>query len=188
MKALFPALVVVAGGLIGVASINAHAADGTITIQGAVSDTTCSINGAATGTPADIAVVLPTVPAGSLSTAGAVAGTSNPSDIKMVLSGCSGAATKAIAHFENGTTVDQTSGYLKNMASTGGAQNVEVRLLNANMLPINIVNGANNDIASNGAAISAGSATLQYFAQYFATGKAQAGTLSTSVQYTMQYQ
>jgi major type 1 subunit fimbrin (pilin) len=29
---------------------------------------------------------------------------------------------------------------------------------------------------------------LKYFAQYFATGKAQAGSVSTSVQYTMQYQ
>ncbi len=188
MKSLFPKLAVVAGGLIAVASINAFAADGTISITGTVSDTTCSINGMATGTSADMSVTLPTVQSGSLSATGAVAGTSNPSDIKMTLSGCSGTATKAVAHFENGTTVDQNSGYLKNMAATGGAQNVEVRLLNASMQPINIVSGANNDLASNGATITGGNATVQYFAQYYATGKAVAGTVSTTVQYTMQYQ
>jgi len=188
MKLRLSTLVLVAGGLFGIASLNARAADGTITIQGSVSDTTCSINGAASGTPADISVTLPTVQAGSLASAGAVAGTSNMGDIQMVLSGCSGAASKAIARFENGSTVDQSSGYLKNMASANGAQNVQVRLLNASMQPINIVTGQNNDIASNGMAITGGSAVLKYFAQYFATGKAQAGSVSTSVQYTMQYQ
>ena len=188
MKLRLPTLVIVASGLIGLTSLNARAADGTITIQGAVSDTTCSINGAASGAPADISVTLPTVQAGSLAAAGAVAGTSNPGDIQMTLSGCSGAATKAVARFENGTTVDQASGYLKNMSGAGGAQNVQVRLLNASMQPINITSGANNDIASNGTAISGGSASLRYFAQYYATGKAQAGNVSTSVQYTMQYQ
>ncbi|GAB7524688.1 fimbrial protein [Paraburkholderia sp. 2C] len=188
MKLRLSTLVLVAGGLFGIASLNARAADGTITIQGSVSDTTCSINGAASGTPADISVTLPTVQAGSLASAGAVAGTSNMGDIQMVLSGCSGAATKAIARFENGSTVDQSSGYLKNMASANGAQNVQVRLLNASMQPINIVTGQNNDIASNGTAITGGAAVLKYFAQYFATGKAQAGSVSTSVQYTMQYQ
>ncbi|CAB3761031.1 fimbrial protein [Paraburkholderia solisilvae] len=188
MKLRFSTLVLVAGGLVGIASLNAHAADGTITIQGSVSDTTCSINGATSGTPADISVTLPTVQAGSLASAGAVAGTSNAGDIQMVLSGCSGAATKATARFENGSTVDQSSGYLKNMSGTNAAQNVEVRLLNVNMQPINILTGQNNDIDSNGTAITGGSAVLKYFAQYYATGKAQAGSVSTSVQYTMQYQ
>ncbi|MFC0399725.1 fimbrial protein [Paraburkholderia rhizosphaerae] len=188
MKLRFSAFVLAAAGVIGIASLNAHAADGTITIQGMVSDTTCSINGTATGAPADISVTLPTVQAGSLASAGAVAGTSNAGDIQMVLSGCSGAATKAVARFENGPTVDQSSGYLTNMAGAAGAKNVEVRLLNANMQPINILSGQNNDVNTNGTAISGGSAVLKYFAQYYATDKAQAGTVSTSVQYTMQYQ
>src|ERR1700754_2677360 len=124
MKLRLSTLVLVAGGLFGIASLNARAADGTITIQGSVSDTTCSITGAASGTPADISVTLPTVQAGSLASAGAVAGTSNMGDIQMVLSGCSGAATRAVARFENGTTVDQSSGYLKNMSGRNAAQNV----------------------------------------------------------------
>jgi major type 1 subunit fimbrin (pilin) len=167
---------------------NARAADGTITINGAVTDTTCSINAVPNGSPANVTTTLPTVDAGALAAAGATAGTSNLGDLKLALSGCSGTATKAVARFENGPTVDQSNGYLVNQAVSAPAQNVEVRLLNANMQPINILTNTNNDIATNGAAISAGAATLNYFAQYFATGKAQSGAVNTQVQYTMQYQ
>jgi major type 1 subunit fimbrin (pilin) len=180
--------ILVAAGMIGLFASSARATDGTITINGTVTDTTCSINGTTSGNPANVSVTLPPVPTGSLATAGAVAGTSNASDILFNISGCTGAATKAVAHFENGPTVDQTSGYLTNQASTTPAQNVQVRLLNAAMQPINIVNGTNNVLATNGATITSGNAALQYFAQYYATAKAQAGNISTSVQYTMQYQ
>ena len=182
---------IVSAAVIGFAaflSTAAQAADGTITINGSVSDTTCSINGAASGTPADLAVTLPTVQAGSLATAGATAGMSNLGDLRFALSGCSGAATKAVARFENGPTVDQSSGYLTNQASASPAQNVQVRLLNGNTQPINILSGDNNNLATNGATITGGAATLNYFAQYYATGKVLPGNVNTSVQYTMQYQ
>jgi major type 1 subunit fimbrin (pilin) len=188
MKRKIPALIAVALTSVAVMSIDAHAADGTITITGTVSDTTCSINGVTSGSPADIAVTLPTVPAGALATSGAVAGISGAGNIQMVLSGCSGAATKAVARFENGSTVDQANGYLQNQATGTPAKYVEVRLLNANMQPINIVSGMNNDINTNAATIVGGNAVVNYFAQYYATGKAQAGSVATSVQYTMQYQ
>ncbi|SAK49810.1 fimbrial protein [Caballeronia hypogeia] len=166
----------------------AHAADGTISIAGAVSDSTCSINSVANGSPANVAATLPTVSAGALSSAGATAGMSSLGDITLKLSGCSGTATKVVARFENGPTVDQGSGNLVNQASASPAANVQVRLLNQNMQPINILTNANNDVASNGAAISGGAATLNYFAQYYATGKASAGSVNTSVQYSVQYQ
>jgi major type 1 subunit fimbrin (pilin) len=187
-KRIIPAAAFVALGIVSLLSSKAHAADGTITINGAVSDTTCSINGVTAGSPANITATLPTVPTGSLSAAGATAGTSNLGDIQMALSGCSGVATKAVARFENGPTVDQSSGYLINQSGGSPAQNVEVRLLNAQQQPINILTNANNDIATNGTAISGGAAVLNYFAQYYATGKAQPGSVNTTVQYTMQYQ
>ena len=84
--------------------------------------------------------------------------------------------------------MDQSSGYLTNQASASPAQNVQVRLLNANTQPINILTGGNNTLATNGATITGGAATLNYFAQYYATGKAQPGNVNTSIQYTMQYQ
>ncbi|SPB12853.1 fimbrial protein [Caballeronia novacaledonica] len=187
-KRIILAAALVSMSVVALTSMNAHAADGTIAITGAVSDSTCSINGAASGTPANISVTLPVVNVSALSAAGATAGTSNLGDITLSLSGCSGAATKAVARFENGPTVDQSSGYLVNQSMGSPAGNVEVRLLNAQMQPINILTNANNDVASNGATISGGVATLNYFAQYFATGKATPGLVSTSVQYTMQYQ
>ena len=190
MKSFIPALAVVTGSVLGLASLGAHAADGTMTFTGTITDTTCSINGMASGTPADVAVTLPTVSASTLASAGSVAGTSSPTQMVLALTGCSGTATKAVATFENGPTVDQTTGNLSNQtaAGSGGAKNVQVRLLNASLLPIDITTGSNNDIANNGTAISGGTGNLKYFAQYYATGAATAGAVNTSVQYTMQYQ
>jgi|HubBroStandDraft_5_1064220.scaffolds.fasta_scaffold22952_3 major type 1 subunit fimbrin (pilin) len=188
MKSFISAFALVTGVLLGLASVSAQAADGTITFSGTVSDSTCSINGAASGTPANMAVTLPVVPASSLSATGATAGTSAATDLVFNLTACTGAATKAVAVFENGSNVDQSNGTLKNTATTAPAQNVQVQLLNASLLPINIVTGSNNDIASNGATISGNAASLKYFAQYYATGKAQSGAVATTVQYTMQYQ
>jgi len=169
-------------------ALNAQAADGTITFNGTITDTTCSINGVSSGTPADVTVTLPTVPAGTLAAAGDTAGVSGPSDIHFALSGCTGAATKAIARFENGPTVDQASGNLVNQAGAGGATNVQVQLLNSKFEPINVTTNSNNDLAANGADISSGSGDLTYFGQYIATGAATSGTVDTSVQYTMDYQ
>jgi major type 1 subunit fimbrin (pilin) len=188
MKSILPALAAVTGGLLGLASLGAQAADGTISFTGTVSNTTCSINGTASGTPANLSVVLPTVSAGTLSAQGSVAGTSGPSDMTLALTGCTGGATKAIATFENGPTVDQANGYLTNQATTGPANNVEIRLLNASLQPINITTGLNNAIDGNGATITSGSGNLKYFAQYYSKGAVTPGAVSTSVQYTMQYQ
>ncbi|MGF6898824.1 fimbrial protein [Paraburkholderia sp. GAS348] len=182
MKAILPVLAI--GGLLGLASLGAHAADGTITITGTVTDTTCSINGIAAGSDANKSIVLPNVTASSLAALGATAGTSNPTDLEFKLSGCT-TGTKAIANFENGTTVDQASGNLKN---SGTAQNVQIQLLNAGMNPINITTNSNNQLATDGGAITGGAADLKYYARYYSTGKATAGTVNTSVQYTMQYQ
>lgn len=184
MRSIFPALAV-AAGLSGLTSLGAYAADGTITITGTVTDTTCSINGTKSGTPADKTVALAPVSSGTLPALGVTAGTSSATDLVLTLSGCGASTTKAIARFENGPTVNANSG---NLINAGNAGNVEVRLLNAQLKPINLTTNAGNLIATNAAAVSGGAATLKYYAQYYATGKASAGTVNTSVQYTMQYQ
>ena len=168
------------------ASTGASAADGTITFTGAVTDTTCSIDAKTAGAPADKNVTLPTVTSSTLASTGATAGSTAATDLTFALSGCS-TETKAVARFENGPTIDQSTGYLMNQAPAG-AQNVQVRLLNASHLPINVVTGANNDMAGNGVAIVSGAADLKYFAEYYATGAATAGPVNTSVQYTVDYQ
>jgi major type 1 subunit fimbrin (pilin) len=182
MKATFSALAI--GGLLGLASLGAHAADGTIVITGALTDTTCSINGNAAGTDASKTITLPTVSAGSLAAMGQTAGTSQPSDLEFKLTGCS-AGAKAIASFENGPTVDQDTG---NLTNGGTAANVQVQLLNGNLQPINITTNSNNQLETNGSAINAGVADLKYYARYYATGAATAGSVNTSVQFSMQYQ
>lgn len=182
MKAIFPALAL--GGLLGLASIGAHAADGTITITGTITDTTCSINGNTAGSDFTKAIILPTVTASSLSESGQTAGTSQPSDLEFKLTGCS-SATKAIAQFENGPTVDQNTGNLNN---SGTAQNVQVQLLNGDMAPIDIRTNSNNDLATNGVAVTGNAADLKYYARYFAKAAATAGTVNSTVQFSMQYQ
>jgi len=170
---------------IALASTGANASDGTITFTGSVTDTTCSIDTKVAGA-ADKNVTLRPVTASTLASKGQTAGTTDGTDMTFVLSGCS-TETKAVAHFENGPTVASDTGYLINQAPNG-AKNVQVRLLNASRLPINILTGENNDMAGNGVAIVSGAADLKYFAEYYATGKATAGPVNTSVQYTVDYQ
>ncbi|MGB8419910.1 type 1 fimbrial protein [Paraburkholderia sp.] len=56
------------------------------------------------------------------------------------------------------------------------------------MNPITITTNSGNQLATEGAAITGGAADLKYYARYYATGAATAGTVNTQVQYTMQYQ
>jgi major type 1 subunit fimbrin (pilin) len=170
---------------IALASAGAQASDGTITFTGSVTDTTCSIDAKADGS-AKKDVTLPTVTNSTLGSIGATAGATAATDLTFALSGCS-TETKAVARFENGPTINQTTGYLENMAPDG-AQNVQVRLLNAKHAPINVVTGENNKLDDNGVAIVSGAAELKYFAEYYATGKATAGPVKSSVEYTVDYQ
>ena len=171
---------------IALASTGAQASDGTITFTGSVTDTTCSID-AKTGGNANKDVLLKDVKSSALSSNGATAGATDASDLTFSLSGCS-TETKAVARFENGPTIDQTTGYLNNQAPAGGAQNVQVRLLNGRHEPINVVTGLHNDIGGNGVALVNGAGDLTYFAEYYATGQATPGPVKTSVQYTVDYQ
>ncbi|SAL10164.1 fimbrial protein [Caballeronia telluris] len=187
MKSLISTLTGIAAlSAIALASTGAQAADGTISFTGQVSDTTCSIDTQASGA-VNKAITLPTVSKRTLGASGATAGTSAATDLTFALTGCT-AGTKALAHFENGPTVDQATGNLANQSTNSPATNVEVRLLNASLQPINIVSSVNNDFTTDGVGITSGSGNIKYFAQYIATGAATAGEVKTSVQYTMQYQ
>ncbi|MFM0098514.1 fimbrial protein [Paraburkholderia nemoris] len=191
MKSILPALAIATGSLLGLASFGAHAADGSFTINGTVTASTCSINGTAAGTAYSKTITLPTVAASALSSAGATAGVSQAADIQINLTGCSAQTTKAVAMWENGAPVDQTTGNLMNQASTGAAGNVEVQLLNAAMQPIDIRSNTNNTLANNGVTVTGGNTTapLQYYAQYVANGgAASAGAVKATASFTMSYQ
>ncbi len=166
-------LVAAAGLSIAALSSPASATDGTITITGTVQASTCTVNSGGA-----VAVLLPSVATTSLAANGATAG------LKAFTIGltCS-AAGNATAYFEAGPNID-TSGRLKN---NGTAGNVQVQLLNSTSGVINLANGStlqNNPLTP----VASGANNLNYFAQYYATGAATAGSVSTSVVYTMQYQ
>ncbi|MBU8977296.1 type 1 fimbrial protein [Lysobacter sp. MMG2] len=173
-------LLLVAAAL-GLAPMSAMAVDGTISITGEVKASTCLINTPAGG---NIAVVLPQVSTTALPALGATAGNKL---FTISLTGC-GSLTKATTYFEQGANIDATTGYLKNTITSGGAGNVLVRLVNDDLTTEIKLNQGAGAQASKTFDIAAGKATLNYYAQYYATAQATPGQVSTSVQYTMQYQ
>ncbi|MCA8490389.1 type 1 fimbrial protein [Burkholderia arboris] len=188
---LISTLLAVAG--LGLASA-AHAADGTITFTGNVTAATCKIDGTDAGSTSNKAVPMPTVSAGALNAAGAVAGRTA---FGFKLSGCavdgessSGNPTKVQVSFENATnvTADGKLSLDKGTAENPEAQNVVLQILNDGQSPI--VVGANaSDQQSQVVSIGAdGTAQLNFFAEYLATGVAIGGPANSKVQYSLVYQ
>ncbi|HEY0200055.1 MAG TPA: fimbrial protein [Rhodanobacter sp.] len=178
-KTLLSAALIAGFGVAALAPQTAKAVDGTINITGNITASTCKINGV--DSPATIAVTLPTVSTTSLNAAAAVAGRT---PFAIALSEC-GALTKAATFFEPGPTV-MADGNLTN--ATGTATGVEVQLLNAADFSAIALNGASGSQNSTQATLTDGAGTLSYYAQYYATAAAGAGTVATSVQFTMLYQ
>ena len=170
--------IILAASALALGSVAAHAADGTVTINGMVTDQTCEVN----ANSKDITVTLPTVGVGSLATAGTTAGRT-PFTIN--LDNCK--AGDVSAFFETGGNVDAASGRLNN---TGEAENVQVQLLSDSsaVIPV-LANATQADVTTTATvAQDGGSAALNYYAEYYATGAAEAGSVATSVQYTINYQ
>ncbi|RKU00897.1 fimbrial protein [Burkholderia sp. Nafp2/4-1b] len=158
----------------------AHAADGTITINGNIGTQTCQIDGNGTGGK-DFTVALPKVSTSALASGGSTAGRT---PFKIGLKNCSQATGNVYTHFEPGTTVNSTTGQLIN--ASGSAKNVEVGLLNGDTSNIGLGKADEN---SKAVALSNGAAELPYYAQYVATGGAAGqGTVNTSVMYSIMYQ
>ncbi len=156
----------------------AHAADGTIEFTGAVTSVTCNINGGVT----DFSVALPTVAAASLATEGEVAGRT---PFKIEVSGCNPDGGLVSTFFEADSSVNLTTGRL--VVDAGGAKNVEVALLNDSHQKIK-VGATAAEQNSQQIRLSAGAATLNYYAQYESLGAVEAGDVKTRVRYTMSYE
>lgn len=87
-------------------------------------------------------------------------------------------------------TVDFNTGRLLNQDATG-AKNVNVQLLGSNNQVIPVLAAGANGAQANSQWVdvaAAGSADLNYYAEYYATGASTAGKVNTSVQYTIIYQ
>jgi major type 1 subunit fimbrin (pilin) len=166
----------------GVAAVSqlASAADGTITFTGQITAQTCTINGG--GAASNFSVTLPTVSSSSLAAAGQTAGRT---PFTIALTNCTPATGNVHTFFEAGPTTDATTGHL--IVTAGGATNVQIDLLNSDATDIK-AGFADTAQNSKPVAITTGAATLNYFAQYIATGAATAGAANSSVMYTMAYQ
>ncbi|AMR81719.1 fimbrial protein [Cupriavidus nantongensis] len=177
------AALIVAGTTMGVQS--AHAVDGTITFNGNVIGQSCKINGNGKGPgEASFAVQLPTV---STSTLNAPGNTAGQTPFYIELTDCTPDSGSVHTFFEAGPTTDATTGNL--ILEAGGAENVQIRLLNGGTANTAIKAGF-TDSAQNSKSvpISNGAATLWYYAQYYATGKATPGAANSSVMYSIAYE
>jgi len=153
----------------------AFASDGTITINGTVTAQTCTING---GSP-NLAVTLPTVSTSALASAGQ---TATPTPFTIALTACNPNSGNVRAFFETGSNVLAT----RRLKNNGTATNLEIGLLNTDNTPI-AIGAASGAQGTSSVAISSGSANLTYMAQYVATGPVGAGTVTTSVTYSIEF-
>lgn len=159
------------------------AAGGTITFAGEITSPTCLINGGNGGENFEVA--LPKVAANALRETGAVAGNTT---FNINLSNCGYTGGKVRAAFQEGGQVDPRSGRLnlQNVEGADVAKNVQIELANAED-DKGIVIG--EEQATNYFPISEeGSATLNYVARYYATGRAAAGQVRSQVTYVLQYE
>lgn len=181
MKKILIAIVAIAGTALGQ---TARAADGQINFTGSIQGATCTIDVNGTVTPAVASVALQAVSANRLTAAAQVAGATS---FTIGLKNCIGSVSAA-AFFESGATVEPIWGNLRNTATTGAATNVLLQLLDGTSgLAIRAGNTSQNTGNTRVTLDAAGNATLPYVVQYFATGAATAGAVSSSVAYSINY-
>lgn len=161
----------------GLASSTVFAApDGTVTITGKVVDQTCTLG----GTNGNYTVVLPTVGKSTLATSGTTTG-----DTKFTINLTSCPTGNIAVYYDNTNANINTAGRLNNAATSNAATNVNVELLNSAKTPINLTKDRGTQGAL--AVASTGSANIDFFARYYATGAATAGDVSTTATYYVVY-
>ncbi|MDE4694412.1 fimbrial protein [Klebsiella pneumoniae] len=171
----------------------ALAADGKVTFNGEIITNTCTVISG----DKDKIVTLPTVQVSALSAANQTAGTT---PFTIGLEKCTSGSDVSV-YFEPNEYVS-TEGRLKNTipaggasgGAAGGAKNVDIELLNNNHGVIDLANqtidpttgkvtGGNSTVVTP----VNGSATLPFYARYFATDEAEPGKVSSYVNFTIVY-
>ncbi|MGL4726423.1 MAG: fimbrial protein [Scandinavium sp.] len=182
MKKVISSVAILAA-LTAATAMNAQAAStGTITFNGELTATTCDAN--VDGQGADALIVLPTIGTNQLTTAGDTAGRTG---FNINLSNCAGTLQTASAFFQSGSSVDLTTGHLKNVS--GDATNVSLQLREESGSEA-VINAGNTEQVSAATYydISSGSADMPYAVEYYADGATTAGTVVSNVVYSIQYQ
>lgn len=166
--------------------VAAQAADGKVTFNGEVIENTCTV------VNKDKTVTLPTVQRSALSSAGETAGVV---PFTIDLTSCTRGADVSV-YFEK-RSIRFHGGSTKNTLSDGTeAENVDVELLNTRFTPINLAETpavaadgtiARPDVIPVAVAEQDGSASLPFYARYYATDAATAGKVATYVNFTVVY-
>lgn len=169
----------------------AVASDGTITFTGAVTSNSCTIDVNGGGPSATVA--LPIVDTASLDHSTSVQEQAGGTFFYITLSACSSIAdvgltpTSVQVYFEAGPNVNQGTGGLIN----GGTSNVEVNLYNASNSSVVGTQITPGSSSVQPAVQAIGSAGQQWFYAAYSTAGADAaataGTVSTSVTYSLVY-
>lgn len=164
----------------GLASSTVFAApDGTVTITGKVVDQTCTVG----GTAGNYTVVLPTVGKSTLATAGTTNG-----DTKFTINLTNCPTGNVGVYYDNTNANINAGGRLNNTVTTGGATNVNVQLLNSAKTVIDLTKDrSGQNLVTANVATANGSANIDFFARYYATGTATAGDVSTTATYYVVY-
>jgi len=161
---------------------------GTITFTGELTDTTCEVD--VNGQGSDANVILPTISINQLTTAGDTAGrTSFNMNLSKCVVGTEGGHSKVSAFFLPGSTVDLSTGRLKN-TTLDGAKNVGLQMLDGsgNYAIINVGNtDQRNDMTYVDIDQAGGTALLPYAVEYYADGQSSPGVVTSSVIYNLQY-
>ncbi|KHK60407.1 fimbrial protein [Burkholderia sp. A9] len=170
----------IATAIVAFAPLAAHAYDGTVTFSGALSGASCEIK--VNGADNNGTVQLPTVGAAQLGSKGKVSGATN---FAIELSKCQNAGNSVRAFFEAGPNVDNSDGTLINRAATSAATNVAVQLLDTYGAELKVGDDSQRTVTP--VALKDGAAKLVYGAQYYAKDETTAGSVSTSVTYSIDY-
>ncbi|MGC6389849.1 fimbrial protein [Ewingella sp. S1.OA.A_B6] len=159
------------------------ASNNTVTFQGEVTSETCSVT--INGNSAKPIVLLPTVKASALATAGSVAGQTT---FDVGVSGCTGSTTvpTPVSSVFVGNNIT-TEGNLGNLAATDAATNVDIQILDTASKAIDFNARAFNGAGDLTVAAKESAATATYTAQYYATAAAKAGAVESTMQYAVSY-
>lgn len=153
----------------------AQAADGTITFNGSITATTCTVN--VNGGGLNPTVILPAARLDQLTANG---NTTGDTSFNVVLSACGAATNGAAVHFEQGARVNAQGG----LSTLGNGAGVELVIhQGASDTPLVLGQAPALAIAS----INGGSLTLPYTVKYRRIAAPVAGTVSSSVAYSIVY-
>jgi major type 1 subunit fimbrin (pilin) len=178
---------------LNIATLQNAAATNTITFNGKISDATCDVSlkykGTETGTAGTGVITLDEV---SMATLLAPASSAGQQPFTIAAKNCTlgtPAKTKIAANFKSANGDNQ--GYLKNIADTDAATNVQFRLLDSARQPIK-VNDPNQSSTTTPTTINTdagGETDMLYFVEYYSTaGGATPGAVSSTVDYELMYQ